>query len=101
MRSLRGTSRLRNRSLAQLAPPARQRPGADPYAGLPGNAYDEIRLAMATDDDAQYRAGVLTNGQTSGTVTFTASVVGSYVVRAHINGTTNVAARSAVFTVTN
>jgi hypothetical protein len=71
------------------------------YSGLPGNPGDTIELALATDDNATERDVVSTFGQTSGTVTFKTSVTGSYVVRAHFNGTTNVVARSAVFTVTN
>jgi hypothetical protein len=71
------------------------------YSDLPGNPNDLIELALSTDSDASYRDLVRTNGQMSGMATFKITQAGSYVVRAHVNGTTTVLTRSSVFTVGN
>jgi hypothetical protein len=57
------------------------------YAGLPGNAHDWIAIAPAGSGNASYVAWVYTNGQTSGTATFSAPAPGSYVARAFENDT--------------
>jgi len=52
------------------------------YAGMPGYPDDWIAIAPAGSADTSYLAYVLTNGQTSGTTTFTAPSAGTYVARA-------------------
>ena len=68
------------------------------YAGLPGNALDWIAIAAAGAANTSYVAWVYTNGQTSGTATFTAPAAGSYVARAFQNNGFTLLAESAVFT---
>ncbi len=70
------------------------------YAGLPGNADDWIALAPAGAPNKTYRAYVFTNGQTSGTATFMAPAVGSYVARAFPHNTFAQLAESPAFTIT-
>jgi CHRD domain len=70
------------------------------FAGLPGNAKDWLAIAAAGSDNTSYVAFVFTNGQTSGTATFTAPAPGSYVARAFENNTYTLIAQSAVFTTT-
>jgi hypothetical protein len=70
------------------------------YAGLPGNVDDWIAIAPAGSANTTYLAGyVFTNGQTSGTATFTAPAAGTYVARSFPNNTFNLLAESASFTV--
>jgi len=68
------------------------------YSGLPGNARDWIAIAPAGGANTSYTAFVYTNGQTSGTATFTAPADGSYVARAFVNDTFTLLAESAAFT---
>src|SRR4030095_12486283 len=49
------------------------------YAGLPGNAKDWIAIAPAGSSNTEYVAWVFTNGQASGTATFTAPPRGSFL----------------------
>jgi len=69
------------------------------YAGLPGNQQDWIGIAPAGSPAEGYVAYVYTNGQTSGTATFTAPAAGTYVARAHLNNGAALLAESAPFTV--
>jgi len=69
------------------------------YAGLPGSQKDWIAIAPAGSDNTNYLAFVFTNGQTSGTATFTAPAAGSYVARAFSNNTFTLLVESAAFTV--
>jgi len=69
------------------------------YAGLPGNARDWIAIAAAGSADTSYIAWVYSNGQTSGSATFTAPAAGSYVARTFSNDTFTLLAESAPFTV--
>src|SRR5678816_4702673 len=69
------------------------------YAGLPGSQKDWIAIAPAGSDNTNYLAFVFTNGQTSGTATFTAPAAGSYVARAFSNNTFTLLVESSVFTV--
>ena len=55
------------------------------YAGLPGNLHDWIAIAPAGSPNTSVLAFVFTNGQTSGTATFSAPAAGSYVARAFAN----------------
>src|SRR4029077_17978428 len=57
------------------------------YAGLPGNALDWVAIAPAGSATTSYVMYVFTNGQTSGTATFTAPAAGTYVARALPNNT--------------
>jgi hypothetical protein len=68
------------------------------YAGLPGNAGDWIAIAAAGSDNTSYVDFAYATGA-SGTATFTAPAVGSYVARAFAQGTYNLLAQSASFTV--
>jgi hypothetical protein len=69
------------------------------YAGLPGNLQDWIAIAPAGSATTSYVAYVFTNGQQSGTATFTAPGAGSYVARAFPNNTFDLIAESAAFSV--
>ena len=69
------------------------------YAGLPGNLHDWIAIAPAGSPNTSVLAFVFTNGQTSGTATFTAPADGSYVARAFANDDYILLAESAAFTV--
>ena len=70
------------------------------YSGLPGNLDDWIAIAPAGSPNTTYLAGyVFTNGQTSGTATFTAPAAGTYVARSFPNNTFSLIAESASFTV--
>ncbi len=70
------------------------------YAGMPGYANDWIALAPAGSPNTTYRAYVFTNGQTSGTISFTAPVTGgSYVVRGFPRNTFTRLTETAPFTV--
>jgi hypothetical protein len=71
------------------------------YAGLPGDLQDWIAIAPAGAATTSYVAYVFTNGQQSGTATFTAPAAGSYVVRAFPNNTFALLAESAPFGVTS
>ena len=70
------------------------------YGGLPGNAHDWIAIAPAGSDNTTVLAFVFTNGQTSGTATFSAPAPGSYVARAFANDDYILLAESASFSVT-
>jgi hypothetical protein len=70
------------------------------YSGLPGNLQDWIAIAPAGSATTSYVAYFFTNGQQSGTATFTAPAAGSYVVRAFPNNTFAVLVESAPFSVT-
>ena len=69
------------------------------YSGLPGNPTDWIAIAAAGSANTSFVAFVYTNGQTSGTATFTAPTAGSYVARSFVNDTFTLFAESSVFTV--
>jgi alpha-tubulin suppressor-like RCC1 family protein len=70
------------------------------YSGLPGNPTDYVALAPTGSAGASYVAYVFTNGQQSGTATFTAPTpAGSYVARAYPNNTTTVLVESTPFLV--
>jgi ABC-type sulfate transport system substrate-binding protein len=69
------------------------------FAGLPGNQKDWLAIAAAGSDNTSFVAFVFTNGQTSGTATFTAPAAGSYVARAFSNNTFTLLAESSAFTV--
>ena len=69
------------------------------YAGLPGNLHDWIAIAPAGSPNDSVLAFVFTNGQTSGTATFSAPAAGSYVARAFANDDYILLAESAAFTV--
>jgi hypothetical protein len=71
------------------------------YVGLPGNPHDWIAIAPAGSDSSSFVAFVYTNGQNSGTATFTAPAAGSYVARAFLNDTFTLAAESAAFVVSS
>jgi hypothetical protein len=68
------------------------------YGGLPGTAGDWIALATAGSDNTSFVDYVYASGA-SGTATFTAPSVGSYVARAFAGGGYNLVAQSATFTV--
>jgi hypothetical protein len=69
------------------------------YAGMPGNAHDWIGLAPANSPNTTYVDYVFTNGQTSGTATFTVATPGAYVVRGYQFNTYNILAESTFFSV--
>jgi hypothetical protein len=66
---------------------------------LPGNAKDWIAIAPAASANTSYLTFVYTNGQTSGTATFTAPGAGSYVARAFSDNSFTRLAESAPFIV--
>jgi hypothetical protein len=68
------------------------------YSGLPGNAKDWIAIAPSGSANTSWVAWVYTNGQVSGTATFTAPAAGTYVARAFVNDTLTLLAQSATFT---
>jgi ABC-type sulfate transport system substrate-binding protein len=68
------------------------------YSGLPGNAHDWIAIAPSGTGNTSYVAWVYTNGQVSGTATFTAPAAWTYVARAFANDTFILLAQSATFT---
>src|SRR5204862_6022134 len=70
------------------------------YSGLPGNARDWIAIAPSGSANTTYVAWVYTNGQVSGSATFTAPAAGTYVARAFVNDTFTLLAQSATFTTT-
>ncbi|HXU01560.1 MAG TPA: hypothetical protein VN903_11245, partial [Polyangia bacterium] len=70
------------------------------YSGLPGNPQDWIAIAAAGSANTSFVAYVYTNGQTSGTATFTAPGTGSYVARSFLNNGYTLFAESAAFSVT-
>jgi probable HAF family extracellular repeat protein len=67
------------------------------YAGMPGYADDWIALAPAGAPNKTYAAYVRTNGQATGTATFTAPAGGSYVVRAFLHNTFTLLGESSAF----
>jgi predicted dinucleotide-binding enzyme len=69
------------------------------YSGLPGNANDWIAIAASGSSNTSYVAYVVTNGQTSGTATFTAPAAGSYVARAFGDATYGLLAQTPPFAV--
>jgi hypothetical protein len=69
------------------------------YAGLPGNADDWIALAPAGSSNTTYVNYVFTGGQTSGTATFPAPALGTYVARAFPHNIFTLLAESASFDV--
>jgi alpha-tubulin suppressor-like RCC1 family protein len=70
------------------------------YSGMPGNYTDWIDIAPAGSTDQSVTQQVYTQGQLSGTVTFTAPGNGSWVARSFSNGTYTLLAESTPFTVT-
>src|SRR4030095_5829546 len=69
------------------------------YTGLSGNVKDWIAIATSGADTTEYVAWVFTNGQTSGTATFTAPGIGAFVARAFENNTYSLVAESMPFAV--
>ncbi len=69
------------------------------YAGMPGYANDWIALASVGAANTSYVAYVFTGGQGSGTATFTAPALGTYVARAFPQNTFARLAESATFAV--
>src|SRR4029079_16782144 len=69
------------------------------YAGLPGNAHDWIAIAAAGGPNNSFVAFVYTNGQMSGTATFTAPASGTFVARAFLNDTFTLLAESSSFAI--
>jgi WD40 repeat protein len=69
------------------------------YAWMPGNADDWIALAPAGSPNTTYVNYIFTGGQTSGTATFPAPAIGSYVARAFPHNTFTLLAESPTFTV--
>ena len=69
------------------------------YSGLPGNATDWIAIAPVGSVYTTFVAWVYSNGQTSGTATFTAPAAGSYVARTFANNSATLLAESPVFRV--
>jgi hypothetical protein len=69
------------------------------YAGLPGNAKDWIAIAAAGSASTSFVRWAYSNGQTSGTATFTAPAAGSYVARTFLNDSATLIAESPIFQV--
>jgi Ca-activated chloride channel family protein len=68
------------------------------YSGLPGNAKDWIAIAPEGSANTTYLSYVYTNGQTSGTATFTAPAAGSFVVRTFADNGFSLLSQSEAFT---
>ena len=71
------------------------------YAGLPGNLKDWIAIAAAGSANTSFVAWVYSNGQSSGSATFTAPAAGSYVARTFSNDTYTLLAESTAFQVSS
>ena len=69
------------------------------YAGLAGYAKDWIALAAAGSANTSFVSWVYSNGQTTGTATFTAATAGLYVARTFTNDMFTLVAESLPFTV--
>ncbi|HXT99950.1 MAG TPA: hypothetical protein VN903_03095 [Polyangia bacterium] len=69
------------------------------YGSLPGNAKDWVAIASAGSSLTNFTSYVYTNGQTSGTATFSVTQQGKYVARTFLNNTYTLIAESAPFQV--
>jgi hypothetical protein len=69
------------------------------FVGLAGRPNDWIAIAEANSPNTSYIAYQFTGGAANGSLTFTGLPTGTYVARAYLDGSFDVQAQSAAFTV--